>query len=57
VAYDDALAERIRDVLAVREGVTERKMFGGIGFMVADNTGLAGWVDAGADFAASPPSK
>jgi hypothetical protein len=109
MAYDEAIAERVRDVLAVREAVTERKMFGGIGFMVAGNmacgvsgdelmvrldpdeaekalaepqvrvfdmTGrpirgwilvgpqalaedeaLAGWVDAGADFAASLPPK
>jgi TfoX N-terminal domain len=105
VAYDEALAERVRDVISVRDGFSERKMFGGIGFMlrgnmacgvsgdelmvrldaegaekalaeehvrVFDMTGrplkgwilvgpeatasdenLAGWVDAGADFAAS----
>jgi hypothetical protein len=34
MAYDEALAERIRGVLADREGVTEQKMFGGIAFMV-----------------------
>jgi len=105
MAYDEALADRVRDVLAPRADVTERKMFGGIAFMVGGNmavgvlgddlmvrveptdaeqalrephtrpmdfTGkpmkgmlfvdssgteadedLAGWVDAGADFAAS----
>jgi TfoX/Sxy family transcriptional regulator of competence genes len=104
VAYDQELAERVRELLAPREAVGEREMFGGIGFMVAGNmacgvngedlvvrlapedaakaleeesvrpfdlTGrplkgwifvspqgtaddedLAGWVDAGADFAA-----
>jgi TfoX N-terminal domain len=109
VAYDEALAERVRDVISVRDGFSERKMFGGIGFMlrgnmacgvsgdelmvrldaegaekalaeehvrVFDMTGrplkgwilvgpeatasdenLAGWVDAGADFAASLPPK
>jgi TfoX/Sxy family transcriptional regulator of competence genes len=110
VAYDETLAERIRELLAPREAVTERKMFGGIGFMiggnmacgvsstselivrldpeeyeralaephvrvfdmtgrrmsgwilvapeaVADDEALAGWVDAGADFAASLPPK
>ena len=30
MAYDEALAERIREMLAPREAVTERKMFGGI---------------------------
>jgi len=34
MAYDEALAERVRDALGVREGITERKMFGGIAFMV-----------------------
>lgn len=33
MAYDEQLAERIRDVL-VGDGVSERKMFGGIAFMV-----------------------
>ena len=37
MAYDEQLAERARDVLALREGVSERQMFGGIAFMVAGN--------------------
>jgi TfoX/Sxy family transcriptional regulator of competence genes len=35
--YDEALADRILDVLAAREDVSERKMFGGIAFLVAGN--------------------
>jgi hypothetical protein len=110
VAYDEALADRVRQLIGLRADVTERKMFGGIGFMVGGNmacgvssgsdlivrldpeeykralaepdvrtfdmTGrqmrgwilvapeavatdeqLAGWVDAGADFATSLPAK
>ena len=109
MAYDEQLAERVRDALALREDVTEQRMFGGIAFMLAGNmacgvlgddlivrvgpeeheralaephvrpfdfTGrpskgivfvspagvasdetLAGWVEAGADFAASLPAK
>ncbi len=109
MAFDQALADRIRDVLASRSELSEREMFGGIAFMVGGNmacgvigedllvrlgaedaekalaeshtrpmdfTGkpmkttiyvdpagtasdsdLAGWVDAGADFAASLPPK
>ena len=34
MAYDEALAERIRKALRNRHGVTERKMFGGIAFML-----------------------
>ena len=109
MAYDEALADRVRDVLALRADVSERKMFGGIAWMLGGNmacgvlgeelivrvgpdeyeralgephtrefdfTGrpsrgivvvggegiagdeeLAGWVDAGADFAATLPAK
>ena len=105
MAYDEGLAERVRDLLAIRSGLTERKMFGGIAWMldgnmacgvagdelmirvskddrehalgephtrvfdmtgkpmkgficvapagVADDEALAGWVDAGAGYAAS----
>jgi len=37
MAYDEALADRIRDALGARDGVSERKMFGGIAFMVGGN--------------------
>ena len=37
MAYDEHLAERIRGVLRGRDGVTERKMFGGIAFMIGGN--------------------
>jgi TfoX/Sxy family transcriptional regulator of competence genes len=37
VAYDEELAERVREVLAARSDVSERKMFGGIVFMIAGN--------------------
>jgi TfoX/Sxy family transcriptional regulator of competence genes len=109
MAYDEDLAERVRDLLSARSDVSERKMFGGIAFMVggnmacgvlkedlivrlgdeegekalaedgvrpfdftgkpmkgivfvsqeriSDDAGLAEWVDAGADYAASLPPK
>jgi TfoX/Sxy family transcriptional regulator of competence genes len=37
MAYDEALAARIRDWLGDAPGITERKMFGGICFMVNGN--------------------
>ena len=37
MAFDEALAERIRRILQVHDGVTERKMFGGLAFMVNGN--------------------
>ena len=35
MAYDEHLAERIRAALATTPDVSERKMFGGLAFMVA----------------------
>jgi|SRR5215211_2220407 len=109
MAYDEHLADRVRDALGDRKGLSERKMFGGIGFMIDGNMavgvieddlivrlgpedaekaleehdvrpfdftgrpmrgwifvgsgattseeGLASWVDAGADHAATLPPK
>jgi TfoX/Sxy family transcriptional regulator of competence genes len=109
VAYNEDLADRVRELISPMAEVTERKMFGGIGFMVGGNMavgviaedlivrldpddaakalaedgvrefdftgrpmkgwvfvaperssedkGLAEWVEAGADFAASLPAK
>jgi TfoX/Sxy family transcriptional regulator of competence genes len=37
VAYNERLAGRIRSLLADRDDVAERRMFGGIAFMVADH--------------------
>jgi len=36
VAYDEDLADRVRDALGSRPEVSERKMFGGIAFMIGD---------------------
>jgi TfoX/Sxy family transcriptional regulator of competence genes len=33
MAYDEGLAQRLRDALERRRGITERRMFGGIAFM------------------------
>lgn len=37
MAFDPRLAERIRAELAGSDGVTEKRMFGGVGFFVAGN--------------------
>jgi TfoX/Sxy family transcriptional regulator of competence genes len=37
VAYDEELADRIRELISARADVGERKMFGGIGFMIGGN--------------------
>ena len=37
MAYDEGLAHRIRETLAEQPGLTEKKMFGGIAFMINGN--------------------
>jgi TfoX/Sxy family transcriptional regulator of competence genes len=37
MAYDEALAARVRTLLASRTDVSERKMFGGLTFLVGGN--------------------
>jgi hypothetical protein len=59
VAYDEGLAERIRSATAATDGLQERKMFGGLVFMLHGNmafgvvgdelmvrVGADAWVDA-----------
>ena len=41
MAYDEALAARVRDELGGEPGVTEKKMFGGLGFMVDGHMAVA----------------
>ena len=37
MAYDEGLAQRVREVLGDLPGLVEKKMFGGVGFMVRGN--------------------
>jgi TfoX N-terminal domain len=37
MAYDEVLAARVRDLIGARPGVIERKMFGGLGWMIGGN--------------------
>lgn len=37
MAYDGALAERVREALTGNSGVVERKMFGGLAFLIEGN--------------------
>ena len=37
MAYDEHLAERVRQALADQDGVREQKMFGGLAFMLHGN--------------------
>jgi TfoX N-terminal domain len=43
MAFDEALAERIRQRLARRKNVEEKKMFGGVGFLLNGNLLVGVW--------------
>src|ERR1700735_1694175 len=46
MAFDENLAERIRQALARKKGITEKKMFGGIGFLLNGNMLVGVWKDS-----------
>src|SRR5690242_5857034 len=41
MAYDEDLADRIRALLSAQRGVSEKKMFGGVAFLVGGNMAIA----------------
>jgi TfoX N-terminal domain len=41
MAYDEALAARIRDRIGAAPDLTEKKMFGGLAFMIGGNMAVA----------------
>src|SRR6266550_4589439 len=43
MAFDERLAERIRGALGRRHGVAEKKMFGGVGFLLNGNMCVGIW--------------
>ena len=41
MAYDEDLANRIREALAGEDGVTEQRMFGGLAFLIGGHMAVA----------------
>jgi TfoX/Sxy family transcriptional regulator of competence genes len=48
VAYDEVLAARIRELVAGEPNVSEKKMFGGLAFLVGGNMAVAASGQGGA---------
>ena len=46
MAFDEELAARIRTALARKKGVEEKKMFGGVGFLLNGNMLVGVWKDS-----------
>ncbi len=47
MAYDEYLANRIRDLLADEDAITEKKMFGGLAFLLHGNMAVSASRDGG----------
>jgi hypothetical protein len=43
MAFNEILAARIRDALARKKGIEEKKMFGGVGFLLNGNLLVGVW--------------
>jgi hypothetical protein len=41
MAYDEDLANRVREALAGEDGVVEKKMFGGLAFLIGGNMAVS----------------
>jgi TfoX/Sxy family transcriptional regulator of competence genes len=41
MAYDERLAERLRELLRGEEGLTEKQMFGGLAFLINGNMSVS----------------
>ena len=41
MAYDEDLANRIRELIGMEDGLTEKKMFGGLAFLIDGNMSVA----------------
>jgi TfoX-like protein len=48
VAYDEELADRMRELLGGEAGLTEQKMFGGLAFLIGGNMAIAASGQGGA---------
>jgi TfoX/Sxy family transcriptional regulator of competence genes len=46
MAYDPVLAERIRPLVGKQKTIAEKKMFGGIGWLVNGNMAVGIWMNA-----------
>jgi TfoX/Sxy family transcriptional regulator of competence genes len=41
MAYDEALADRIRELVLTEPGLTEKRMFGGLAFLIGGNMAVS----------------
>src|SRR6516165_10583905 len=46
MAFNESLAARIRDAFARKKGIQEKKLFGGVGFLLNGNMLVGVWKDS-----------
>jgi hypothetical protein len=56
MAYDERLADRVRELIQARPDVVEKKMFGGVGWMLAGNMAV-GVMSTGGLLVRLPPEE
>ena len=54
MAYDESIADRLRRLLADEPGLTEKKMFGGLAFLINGNMAISASSQGGALVRADP---
>ena len=54
MAYDEDLADRIRELISAEAGLTEQKMFGGLAFLLGGNMAVAASGEGGLLVRADP---
>jgi TfoX/Sxy family transcriptional regulator of competence genes len=54
MAYDEDLADRIRELTGLQRGLSEKKMFGGLAFLVKGNMAIAASAEGGLLVRADP---
>ena len=54
MAYDEELADRMRELLSGEDNLTEMKMFGGLAFLIGGNMAVAASGQGGALFRVDP---
>ena len=47
MAYDEHLAERVRELVAANPGLTEKRMFGGLAFLIGGHMSVSASGDGG----------
>jgi TfoX N-terminal domain len=57
MAYDEELAERIRQLIGSDPELTEKKMFGGLAFLIRGNMAIAASSEGGVMVRVDPPSQ